>query len=141
MLLFILLLLQFSLETSKYEFFINTESDELITSYDKSPFDSEKLKLSTLDDNKVFICKSFNEHFRCKIILGFESLLLFKCIVCWIIFPPFGFLPRFFAPGFGRVSSVSSVSVISCIKHVILSSFIISIVFSSLEINFCSTSS
>ena len=38
----------------------------------------EKLNDSIFDDSKVFDCKSFNEHLRCKMILGFDSLLLFS---------------------------------------------------------------
>ena len=61
---------------------IDMSDDEFITSFDKSPLESEKLKLSIFDDNKGFVCKSFNEHFKCKITLGFESLLLFKHVAC-----------------------------------------------------------
>jgi hypothetical protein len=51
----------------------------------------------------VSVNKSFNKHFKCNMIFGFTSLLLFKVVICCIILPPFGFLPLFFVNGFSLV--------------------------------------
>ncbi len=86
-----------------------------IISYDISFLQEEKLKLSIF----VFIvvdCKSFNEHFKCNIILGLTSLLSFNDTTCCIIFPPFGFLPRFLGTGFSSIIEFSVVVIISLIK-------------------------
>ena len=39
-------------------------------------FFDEKLKDSIFVDKDVFDCKSFNEHLRCKITFGFDSLFI-----------------------------------------------------------------